>query len=229
MSRGARLSLPAGSECALTLAGAGSKLSQRVWYGSEIHRFTPPVSEAIDRLIRTADAGDGAAARELFTTLYHELHALAERQLRRAGGELTLGTTTLLHEAYLSIAGRDGARFPDRGRFLAYAARSMRRLIIDYARRRQARKRGGEFHITRGGDREFADATPADSEQLERLGGALETLAQVDPALAELVDLHFFCGFSHLEIAGFRGVSERTVQRDWRTARLLLHRALQEG
>ena len=186
------------------------------------------MSEAIDQLIRLADAGDGTAAKTLFTTLYRELHALAARQLRRPGPEITLGTTTVLHEAYLRMAGQAEARFPDRGRFMAYAARAMRGVIIDYARRRQTQKRGGEFHITLGGDRELADAAPADSEQLERLGGALEVLAEVDPALAELVDLHFFCGFTLAEIAGLRGVSERTVQRDWRTARLLLHRTLQE-
>jgi RNA polymerase sigma factor (TIGR02999 family) len=186
------------------------------------------VSAAIDRLIRMADAGDGRAAKELFAALYQELHAIADRQLRRSGSDLTLGTTTLLHEAYLDIAGREGTHFPDRGRFLAYAARAMRGLVIDYSRRRRARKRGGEFHITQAGDEDFADVGAVRPEELERLAEALETLGEVDRALAELVDLHFFCGFSLIEIAGLRGVSDRTVQRDWRTARLLLHRTLQE-
>jgi RNA polymerase sigma factor (TIGR02999 family) len=105
----------------------------------------------------------------------------------------------------------------------------MRGLIIDYSRRKQAKKRGGEFHLTLGGERELVDGETADSTQLERLGSALEALADVDPRLAELVDLRFFCGFSLAEIAELRGVSERTTQRDWRTARLLLHRALQDG
>ncbi len=182
---------------------------------------------AIGELIRTAEAGDGAAASELFAVLYRELHAVAERQLRRGGAQLTLGTTTLLHEAYLNISAREGVHFPDRAHFLAYASRAMRGLMIDYARRRCAQKRGGEFHITSSGADEVGDAV-AQSEPLEELAAALDTLAEVDPQLAQLVDLHFFCGFSFVELAELRGVSERTVQRDWRAARLLLHRTLQE-
>jgi RNA polymerase sigma factor (TIGR02999 family) len=182
----------------------------------------PPIGE----LIRTAQAGDGAAGDELFAALYRELHAVAERQLRRGGAELTLGTTTLLHEAYLNISAREGVRFADRAHFLAYAARAMRGLMIDYARRRRAKKRGGEFHITSGGG-EPADGELAAAEPLEELASALETLSQVDPRLAQLVDLHFFCGFSFVELAELRSVSERTIQRDWRKARLLLHRTLQ--
>ena len=182
----------------------------------------------VGQLVQTADAGDPAAAGALFATLYRELHAIAERELRRGGSGLTLGTTTLLHEAYLNLATRDGIRFADRAHFLAYASRAMRGLMIDYARRRQAKKRGGEFQITGVSDEVVADrpGEASDAESLERLGDALETLAQVDPSLANLVDLHFFCGFPLVEIAGLRGVSERTVQRDWRKARLLLHRRL---
>lgn len=186
----------------------------------------PRVTTAIGELIRTADSGDGAAANALFGALYQELHRLAERQLRKSSPDVTLGTTTLLHEAYLSIAGRESVSFPDRARFLAYAARAMRGLVIDYSRRRQAKKRGGEFHITSsGGD----DQAPEVESSLEKLGEALETLAAVHPDLAQLVDLHFFSGFSLVEIATMRKVSDRTVQRDWRKARLLLHRTLQEA
>jgi RNA polymerase sigma factor (TIGR02999 family) len=182
-----------------------------------------PVS-SIGALIRTADAGDESAATALFAALYDELHGLAERQLRRGGGELTLGTTTLLHEAYLSFADRESASFPDRARFLAYASRAMRGLVVDYARRRQAKKRGGEFHITAVDEVPTPLADEATPETLDRLAAALDTLGEMSPALAELVDLHFFSGFSLVEIARLRGVSERTVQRDWRKARLLLHR-----
>jgi RNA polymerase sigma factor (TIGR02999 family) len=178
-------------------------------------------------LLQSADAGDPAAADQLFRLLYRELHGLAERHLRKQSVGFTLGTTTLLHEAYLNIAGRRDVRFPDRARFLAYASRAMRGLIVDYARRRQARKRGGEFHITMTGQVEAADPRAA-SPDLEELSDALDELAAIEPALAQLVDLHFFCGLSFVEIAGLRGVSERTVQRDWREARLLLHRTLAE-
>ena len=184
---------------------------------------------AIGALIRTADAGDGEAADQLFAVLYEELHRLADRQLRRSGPELTLSTTTLLHEAYLNIAGRSGVSFPDRARFLAYASRAMRGLVIDYARRRQAKKRGGEFHITSSGVENAPAEGDGPPESLERLSEGLDTLAEVDPDLAQLVDLHFFSGFSLTEIAAMRDVSELTVQRDWRKARLLLHRTLQDG
>jgi len=180
----------------------------------------------IGELIRNADAGDAAAATALFAALYDELHAIAARELRRGGADLTLGTTTLLHEAYLKLCTSEGARFENRAHFLAYAASAMRRLTIDYFRRSRATKRGGEFHLTGTPDDVVAvpDATAPDN--VEQIGQALETLGHVHPELANLVDLHFFCGFALGEIAQLRGVSERTVQRDWRKARLLLHRVI---
>ncbi|HSB54701.1 MAG TPA: ECF-type sigma factor [Gemmatimonadales bacterium] len=173
------------------------------------------------------DGADSRAADELFTMLYRELHSLAERHLSHQGSGFTLGATTLLHEAYLSIANRGDLKFPDRARFLGYASRAMRGLIVDYARRRQAKKRGGEFHITRS---EGLDAPDPRSmlTDLDELSEALDELGKIEPELAQLVDLHFFCGLTFGEIAALRGVSERTVQRDWRTARLLLHRTLKE-
>ena len=107
----------------------------------------------LSALVASAEQGDRAAADALFTALYGELHRMARRELGRRGGGVTLSATTLLHEAYLDISSRDGAAFPDRNRFMAYACRVMRGLIIDYARRRQAQKRGGEFEITSHRDR----------------------------------------------------------------------------
>ncbi len=138
---------------------------------------------------------------------------------------MTLGATTLLHEAYLDLSSR-AAEFPDRARFFAYAARAMRGLIVDYARQRKAQKRGGEFHIT-SLDSEHAEQVGAAGE-LRPLDGALDELAAVEPALAELVELKFFCGFGFAEIAALRGVSERTVQRDWNKARLFLRHVMQD-
>lgn len=181
---------------------------------------------SIDALIQRADDADAAAADQLFALLYSELHGLAERNLRSAGAPVTLGATTLLHEAYLNIAGREAVDFPDRGRFLAYASRAMRGLVIDYARRRRARKRGRDLEITLDEDAPVSEASEREAGELERLGDALDELAALEPALAELVDMHFFGGFSFSEIAQLRGVSERTVQRDWRKARLLLHRSV---
>jgi len=184
------------------------------------------VEQDFQALIRRADEADQGAADELFALLYQELHRLAEHHLRHGGSSLTLGTTTLLHEAYLNVAGRANVAFVDRPRFLAYASRAMRGLVIDYARRRRAKKRGRQFEITLADDEPSSRHAVRGAAELERLGDALDELAQIEPALAELVDLHFFCGFSFGEIAELRQISERTVYRDWRKARLLLHHAL---
>lgn len=179
------------------------------------------MEHSLSSLIASAEGGDRSALDSLFAALYSELHRMARRQLSRSAGELTLGTTTLLHEAYLDMAEREGGAFPDRGRFMAYAARVMRGLVIDYARRRQAHKRGGQFEIESLAD-EVADPA-VDDRELTRIGEALDQLATVDPPLAQVVDLKFFCGFSFAEIAAMQGLSERTVQRHWEKARIYLH------
>jgi RNA polymerase sigma factor (TIGR02999 family) len=180
----------------------------------------------ITSLIASAEGGDPTAAEALFTALYSELHRLAQRELAGRGRHVTLGVTTLLHEAYLDISGREGVVFPDRARFMAYASRVMRGLIIDHVRRRQARKRGGLFEIT-ALDTTIADRAPdADERELQRISDALDALAGLDAPLAEVVDLKFFCGFSFGEIAAMRAVSERTIQRQWEKARIYLHHTL---
>ena len=193
--------------------------------GQQAVQDTQPDLRTLTATLNAAERGDFRAAGEMFTTLYRELHRLARRQLHANAAGITLGATTLLHEAYIDISAR-GAQFPDRARFFAYAARAMRGLIIDYVRERRALKRGGEFHLT-SLDTQIADQVPQ-AQELEPLGGALDELALAEPALAELVELKFFCGFSFVEIAAMRGVSERTVQRDWNKARLYLHEVLRE-
>ena len=161
----------------------------------------------------------------LFATLYAELRRLADCKLRQYP-KMTVSPTTLVHEAYVNLAGREGARFADRGQFLSYASRAMRGLLVDFARRRQALKRGAGFHITQLDTR--ISGQRADDGQLERLSAALDDLDRLDPRLAEVVDLKYFCGFSFAEIAALRGISERTVQRDWEKARLLLYQQIGE-
>ena len=173
----------------------------------------------LSSLVASAEQGDHAAADALFTALYDELHRMAGRELRRGG--VTLTPTTLLHEAYLDISAREGTAFPDRFRFMGYACRVMRGLIIDYARRRQAQKRGGGFEITAIAT-DVAGAV-ANLDELTHLNDALDELEQTEPRLARVVDLKFFCGFSFAEIGSMMGVSERTVQRDWEKARIFLH------
>jgi RNA polymerase sigma factor (TIGR02999 family) len=182
-------------------------------------------TQALATMLEAAERGELAATPELFATLYRELHRVARRQLHFNAGGLTLGATTLLHEAYLDLSKR-GLAFPDQTRFFAYAARAMRGLIVDYVRERRAIKRGGQFHLTTL-DTLTAESVPQ-VDDLGPLSEALDALAGAEPALAELVDLKFFCGFGFAEIAAMRGVSERTVQRDWNKARLFLHSALRD-
>ena len=182
------------------------------------------MGSTIPRLISAAEGGDTIAAEELFGVLYSELHRMATRELARHSPMLGISPTTLLHEAYLDLAAQAGPVFPDRPRFMSYAARVMRSLVIDYVRNRSAHKRGGQFEITSVAD-DVAEGTPADCELLD-ISGALDELAKSDAASAEVVDLKFFCGFSFAEIAALRGVSERTVQRSWDKARIYLHRRL---
>ena len=170
--------------------------------------------------------GERVEADALFATLYAELHRLARRELNRRGPAGGFGVTTLLHEAYLSMSGKEGTVFVDHGRFMAYAARVMRGLIIDDVRRRRSEKRGGLFEITSLGDHAVSVITP---HGLVLISDALDELADVEPELAEIIDLKFFCGFSFAEIAAMRGVSERTIQRNWEKGRLYLHHAIGAG
>jgi RNA polymerase sigma factor (sigma-70 family) len=165
---------------------------------------TPP-----DVSVPPAQSAEADRQNVLFASLYDELRQIAEREVRRGAG-LALSATTLLHETYFRVQQRPDIAFPD------------------HARRRHAQKRGGGFEIT-----SLPTELPEKTEQvteaadLERLGSAIDTLAQLDPQLAHLVDLKFFCGYTLEEIGSLRGVSKRTVQRDWEKARLLLQRALQ--
>jgi RNA polymerase sigma factor (TIGR02999 family) len=176
--------------------------------------------QVLQRRGRSSDDRD-----RLFETLYGELHRAAQRELRR-NTAATLSPTTLLHETWLSLSGANDAAFADRTKFMAYAARAMRGLLIDYVRTRQAQKRGGEFEITTLP----AELPHADEDiELEKLGTALDELSKVDARLAQCVELKFFCGFSFAEIAELWGVSERTVQRDWDKARVLMNRYITDS
>jgi len=189
---------------------------------SEVHQLSDVQGGAG---VLLAEAVGDVAGPHLFAALYAQLRQLAQSALRRGGPHLTLSPTTLLHEVYLNISRQQSVCFPDRSHFMAYASRAMRGLIVDYARERRAHKRGGQFELT-----SLPTLEPPHLEaevNLGRLSDALDELSGVDAALAELVDLKFFCGFSFAEIAALRCVSERTVQRDWSKARLYLHGVMQ--
>jgi RNA polymerase sigma factor (TIGR02999 family) len=132
----------------------------------------------ISRLIQSSEGGNAAARQELFSVLYRELHRIAQRELRR-NASLTLSPTALLHEAYLSMSAVAAAEFPDRARFLAYACRAMRGLVIDYIRSRSAQKRGGEFEFTA-----LPTVLPEgvkEVQEFEQLGEAMEALGALEP------------------------------------------------
>ena len=168
----------------------------------------------------TADQDAPELPAHLFATLYRELHNLAHSALKREGNHLSISTTTLLHEAYINLNNRENVAFPNQGGFLAYAAQAMRGHIVDATRRGLAVKRGRNLVITvlhTGLIEEIPD-----ERYLLRLDEAQEALWDLDASLGELVDLKYFCGLSLAEIAALRGVTERTIQREWHRARLLL-------
>lgn len=175
-------------------------------------------------VMNATEFSQGTETNVLFGTLYSELHRMAKRQLARQWSPAALGVTTLLHEAYLNIAHRGGPVFPDMARFMGYAGRVMRGLIIDHARNRSSAKRGGEFAIT-ALTLDTAEKY-ADANELSKISDALEELAMIEPDLATIVDLKFFCGFSFAEIGAMQMLSERTVQRKWEKARIYLHQSL---
>jgi len=175
---------------------------------------TPPPATAPPA---SADAGLSAQA-------YRQLRALARARLRRGGRETLLDTTALVHEAYLRIAGVEMASAEQRS-FLAYASRTMRSVIVDFARKRQAECRGGDVVIvTLTGA--VAEPQPAAADDIMRVHEALEDLARIDARLAQVVEMRYFAGLTEVQIARALDVSERTVRRDWEKARLLLSRVL---
>ncbi|MGC1459276.1 MAG: ECF-type sigma factor [Steroidobacteraceae bacterium] len=182
-------------------------------------KVLPPSAPANDD---QADASP-AAQELLFASLYADLRRIADRELRRHPGN-SVSPTTLVHEAYLNIGGR-AVNFENQAKFLGYVARAMRGLLIDFVRQRNSLKRGAGFEITHLTTHHGGEL--ADGPVLVRLSEALDVLAKMDPRLAEVVDLRYFCGFSFAEIARLRGASERTVQRDWEKARLLLYHEIE--
>lgn len=159
-----------------------------------------------------------------FAAMYSDLRQLAERQLRRNAGA-AISPTTLLHEAYLDMSDNK-AVFPDRERFIGYAARVMRGLIIDLVREGRALKRGAGFHITQIPTE--LGAPDHEERALTRLSEALDELAVHDARLAEVVDLKYFCGYTFEQIAAQRASSTKTVQRDWEKARVILFQQLND-
>ncbi len=175
----------------------------------------------VTQLLRAAVAGDSNALDRLVPLVYDELLKLAHRQLAREHGAQTLQTTALVHEAYLKLLGGGWMGATDRPHFLAIAARAMRQVLVDCARRRKADKRGGGIADATLSDGDQAVEFPADD--LLSLDRALE---QLDPRQRQIVECRFFGGMEEKDIAAVLGISERTVRRDWVKARAWLYRSL---
>jgi RNA polymerase sigma factor (TIGR02999 family) len=175
-------------------------------------------------LLETSRSGDKAALDQLFETLYAELGRIAHRQLRRGRPGETLSTTAVVHEAYLKLSEGRSAEIQDRAHFMALAARVMRQVIVDVARRRQTLKRGRTAPQALLDDE--AVAADALADELVAIEQALSRLETLDPRLARIVEWRFFGGMSEDEIGEVLGITSRTVRREWREARAFLYRDL---
>jgi RNA polymerase sigma factor (TIGR02999 family) len=178
----------------------------------------------ITELLAQLRAGERGALDDLFALVYQDLRTRAAFELRRRTPGETLGTTALVHETYLKLTDAAALAVEDRRHFFAVAARAMRQIIVDHARRALAQKRGGG---ARAVTLDIPDAAPAvDAAELVALDRALTELIVLDERLARTVELRFFGGLSVESTAEVMDVSPRTVKRDWRKARAFLHRAI---
>lgn len=184
----------------------------------------------VTRLLGEVRGGDRRALGELFALVYDELQLLARRQRRRWDGDYTLNTTALVHEAYLKLVGQSRIGVESRAHFFALASRAMRHILCNYARRKRARKRGGDLERVPLDDQQVpaGRARPPDetSVLLAALDDALRRLEEMEPRRARVVECRFFGGMTVEETATALGVSPRTVKRDYSVAQAWLHREL---
>jgi RNA polymerase sigma factor (TIGR02999 family) len=172
-------------------------------------------------------AGGELAVDALFAATYRELRQIAHSRLRGGGRNTVLDTTALVHESYLRLSRSGELLFPDRTRFLVYAGRVMRSVIIDLVRQRQAERHGGDaLHVTLTGDVAERLGVATGEEQIVRVHEALLELEKVDPRMARVVEMRYFGGLTDAEVAAALQVTDRTVRRDWQQARLFLAEAL---
>jgi RNA polymerase sigma factor (TIGR02999 family) len=174
-----------------------------------------------------AHGGDTDALDRLVPLVYEDLRRVARAQLRRYRPSDSMNTTGLVHEAYLRLVDQSRASYRDRGHFFAVCAVAMRQIVIDYARRRGRRKRGGDQVVVTLDD--AADPVAQEAEQLLDIDAALQRLARIDGRLARVVECRFFAGLNETETAEALGISVRTAQREWFKARAWLRAELRAG
>jgi RNA polymerase sigma factor (TIGR02999 family) len=175
----------------------------------------------VTSLLHRIQHKDRAALDQLFTVMYDDLRRLARSRLAASGRHTLLDTSALIHEAYLRFEKAGQLQLNDKQHFLAYAATTLRNVVVDYVRKRSAERRGGEaVHVTLNTD--IAQTLGAEDAQILQVHEALMTLAEVDERLVRVVEMRYFAGMTEQEIGQALGLTERTVRRDWERARLLL-------
>lgn len=178
----------------------------------------------VTELLQGWRAGDREALDALLPLIYDELHRLAHHHLRNERSDHTLRSTALVHEAYFRLVGQELPQWQSRSHFFAVAAQLMRQILVDYARRRGASKRGSGVCMLTLDD---AVALPQRKDvDIVALDDALNTLAEIDPRQSRVVELRFFAGLSLEETSEVMGIATATVQRDWTAARAWLHRQI---
>jgi RNA polymerase sigma factor (TIGR02999 family) len=178
-----------------------------------------PVTEFLERWSK----GDDGALQDLIPVVYRELRRVAHRQLRSERADHTLQSTALVNEAFVRLLGSRPGQLQNRAHFVALASRLMRQILVDYARGRSAEKRDGGRRIEL---EELGNLAVGTDAQLMALDEALQDLARLDERQAKIVEMKFFGGLSAPEISSVLGVSRTTVDRDWATARVWLHRQM---
>lgn len=181
--------------------------------------------EDITSLLRAVSQGEPGAIEALIPCVYEDLHAIAVERRRQWSGDETLGPTALVHEAYVRLLNRTGAHWYDRKHFFAVASKAMRQLLLNYAERKRAAKRGGD--VSHDADADAPDPLSAErAEHIVAMDQILTRLHALDPQKADIVEARFFGGLENEEIAESLGISSRTVQRQWQRARAWMHAAM---
>jgi RNA polymerase sigma factor (TIGR02999 family) len=178
-------------------------------------------------LLRGLQSGDSGAAGRLFDLVYADLKRLAHYRLFRSGGVAEMHTTALVHESFLRLVDAGQLQVTDRNAFFGYVGRVMRSVVVDHLRELQADKRGGGqalVTLTTG-----IEGVAVDDQQILAIHDALQTLERIAPAYHQLVDMRYFAGLSVREVAELRGVSTRSIEREWEKARAFLVRLMAEA
>ncbi|NNF27075.1 MAG: sigma-70 family RNA polymerase sigma factor [Gemmatimonadetes bacterium] len=180
--------------------------------------------QEITRLVSAWSDGDEVAFDRLIDLVYGDLRRIAQHHIRLGSRDVVLNTTMLVHEAYLKIARVDSGEWPSRAQFFAFCSKVMRRILIDFARKRRSQKRGGgQIRVTLGDE---VAALEADTEEILALEDALQRLEQKSPRMARIVECRFYGGMSVPETAEALSTSSRTVEREWTRARAYLRQAM---